>query len=104
MRQVKNLFIGENPRYIRCYDNGGKTIDRYTCVFTGRYRKRFENKFIDLSSSPDPYSPTGVGSIGESDVQIDKPTYSHLGKKVSFDTLPTEVKAYIVSVYTEIWN
>ena len=42
---------GNIPRYIRCYDNQGKSFDRYTVVYTGRYRKcpRDQFRYIGMS-------------------------------------------------------
>ncbi len=91
------------PRYIRCYDNGGKSIDRYTVVYTGRYdQKRNGCMYVSMNSSP--FHPQGFGQHGDSPTPIDYPTYSHLGKKIKFTDLPEDCQKLVVQDYKEIWN
>ena len=49
-----NLFKSGAPRYVRCYDNGGKSIDRYTAVFTGRYRQKTGDAwwYVAMNAAP----------------------------------------------------
>jgi len=99
-----NLMPNGTPRYIRCYDNGGKTFDRFTVVFSGHYRrKNSRDQFIYLGLSENPYHPQGFGQHGGSDELIDRPAYSHLGKKITFDQLPDDCKRAVIDVYREIW-
>jgi hypothetical protein len=35
--RLLSLMPNGVPKYVRVYDNGGKSFDRYTVVFTGRY-------------------------------------------------------------------
>lgn len=95
------------PTKVRCYDNGDRadaTFDRYTVVFTGRYRKSMRDDYISLGSSCHPFHPQGFGSVSESDHIIDRPGYSHLGKRVSFSALPEDVKNFVVQTYNELWG
>ena len=91
------------PRYVRCYDNCGESFDRYTVVFT---RKRIDvyRVFIYLCMSTYPTHPQGFGQSGESEYPIDKPTYSHLGKKIKFSDLPTDCRKLVESWYRDIWS
>lgn len=91
------------PRYIRCYDNGGKSFDRFTIVFTGRYAKKMGG-FIYLGLSEHPYHPQGFGQHGFSDYLIDRPTYGHLGKRIVFEKLPIDCQKAIVETYSDIWK
>lgn len=89
------------PRYVRLYDNGGETLDRYTCVFTRRYGEGFP--FLMMSGRP--FSPLGVGQHGEGgEAPIDRPRYSHIGKKVGWDELPKDVQRCIMQDYVEYWG
>lgn len=97
----ERLMPNGTPRYIRLYDNQGETIDRYTCVFTGRY-KGSKGQKIHLGMSSDPFHPMGVGMHGEG--VIDKEGYSHLGKKVKFEDMPEQVKKCILQTYTDLWD
>jgi len=101
-RKARLLPEGK-PRYIRCYDNGGTTIDRYTVVFTGRYRGH-GGEFMYLGMSSNPTHPQGFGQHGFSQDQIDRPTYGHLGKKISFDDLPADCQELVLSDYLVIWG
>ena len=99
-----NKLVPNNiPRYIRCYDNGGATADRYTVVFTGHYTGTDRNHwYIGMSESP--FHPLGVGIIDESNVIIDYPSYKHLGKKIKFADLPKECKTFVMQTYHYLWN
>jgi len=91
------------PRHIRCYDNGGKTADRYTIVFSGNFSGR-NGQCHYLGCCDNPYHPQGIGMHGSSNEIIDYPTYSHLGKKVKFETLPEMVKKIIINDYSYFWD
>lgn len=103
-RKIGKIFPNETPKYIRCYDNGGETADRYTVVFTGKYTHKTGGEHWYLGMSGDPFHPLGIGSHGASRTQIDYPTYGHLGKKVKFETLPAKVKQCVVQTYLYIWD
>ena len=90
------------PRWIRCYDNGGKSFDRYTVVFTGNYHGR--NGCDYLAMSEHPFHPQGFGQHGWNQNVIDRPTYSHLGKKIKFEDLPEDCQKLVASDYKEIWG
>lgn len=95
------LMTNGIPRWIRCYDNGGATFDRYTIVFT---KKRVNGVFVYVGASEHPFDPQGFGQHGESDSPIDRPTYSHLGKRIAFTDLPPDVQRLVVSDYKFIWS
>ena len=103
-QQRKERLIPNNiPRYIRCYDNGDRSCDRYTVVYTGRYRGD-SDWFQYVGMSERPFHPQGFGQHGESEEQIDRPAYGHLGKKISFKDLPKDCKRLVLSDYKSIWR
>jgi len=116
--RISNLLPNGIPRYIRIYDNGGETFDRYTVVFTGKYRgivpyrSRSESKysgvtggqFVHLGMSQNPYHPQGFGQHGFSDTQIDRPTYGHLGRKIKWEDLPADCQRCALATYLDIWG
>jgi len=110
MRTLQQFLNSDNsPRYIRIYDNGGESFDRYTIVFTGRYDKNKDeqgNKWYKyVGSSENPYYPQGFYQHGESKNEIiDRPTYSHLGKKITFDKLPLDCQKAVLEDYASIWG
>lgn len=96
----KRLMPNGVPRWIRCYDNGGKTLDCYTVVFT---RQGGYYPYVGMSEFP--YSPNGFGQHGEGlHGPIDKPRYSHLGKRVSFRILPRDCRELVIQDYREYWR
>ena len=110
-RQTKRLAVllpGGVPKMIRCYDNGnrpdGGTCDRYTIVFTGRYRHLTGGEFLYLAASGEPFHPQGFGQHGFSRSQIDRPKYSHLGTPIKFVDLPADVQRFVLGDYLELWS
>ena len=100
---MKKYLSDNTPRYIRIYDNGGETFDRYTVVFTGKYRKRAK-EFIYLGMSENPHHPQGFCQHGFAQYLIDRPTYSHLGKPVKYQDLPDDCRISIDNTYESIWK
>lgn len=71
-------------KIIACYDNGGKTFDRYTIVFdapvgNGEYESLGVGWYVDN------YSQFGYCTIGK-----------HLGNIISFKKLPEHVQEHIL--------
>lgn len=102
-RKARLIPNGE-PRYVRCYDNGGETADRYTVVFTGHYTHKTNRTHWCLGMSGNPFHPLGIGAYGESDTQIDYPTYGHLGKKIKFADLTEDCKKCVMQTYLYLWD
>jgi hypothetical protein len=100
----KRLLPEGIPRYVRCYDNGGESFDRYTVVFTGRYRHKTRGSCLYVGASNHPFHPQGFGQHGESPTAIDYPRYSHLGRKVRFDALPADVQRFVAFTYVDLWD
>jgi hypothetical protein len=92
------------PKYIRCYDNGGRSFDRYTVVFTGRYTHKTGGAFLYLGMSENPFHPQGFGQHGESQQRIDYPKYSHIGKPIPFNALPEKCRELVLADYADIWD
>ena len=109
--RAARIIPNGKPRYIRCYDNGGTTADRYTCVFTGNYnnigkpKRQFRaSNFWYVGMSDNPFHPQGVGQHGESPRPIDRPTSSHLGKKIPYDKLSVHAQMLVMQDYLFLWN
>ena len=89
----------KTPKKIRIYDNGGKTIDRYTAVFTGNYKGRNGICHYIGFSVPQQFW------IHDDDSNIiDYPKYGHLGKKIKFADLPEESQRALKDEYCDIWE
>lgn len=92
------------PRGVRIYDNGGQTIDRYTVCFPA-YRipvplsgqpPRMETRYPFLSMSGAPFWPQGFCQHGEYNSPIDRPTHTHLGKRIAFEQLPADCQKVVL--------
>jgi len=95
---------------LRCYDNGGRTADRYSVVpprWADEYRNSVENgwtpgaganrcAFDGLSASRDPYHPQGVGLYAGGFVPG-----PHLGKRVHWNDLPEPVQKFARDSFPE---
>lgn len=108
-KRINSLLLNGVPKYVRCYDNGGETLDRYTVVFT---KKRVNagcfpfphhrGQFWYVFMSTNPFH--GIGQHGESEELIDCPKYKHLGKKVAWNSLPEDCKRLVIDTYKYIWD
>lgn len=104
IERTERLMPNGVPRYVRCYDNGGDTADRYTVVFTGHYKQKTGGEFLNLGMSEDPFHPCGIGCHGSSQTHIDSPTYSHLGKKIQFQELSEKAQQCVIQTYEDLWD
>ena len=102
--RLNRIFPDNKPRYVRCYDNQGETADRYTVVFTGRYTHKTGRQHWYIGMNAAPFHPQGIGQHGESDTQIDRPAYSHLGKKITFNELPADCQECVIQSYLYLWD
>lgn len=100
----ERLLPDGQPRYVHVYDNGGESIDRYTVVFTGRYTQKTGGEHWYLGMSGAPFHPQGMGQHGESQKQIDWPSYGHLGKKIPFEKLPADCQQCALQTYCYLWD
>lgn len=112
-RRLSALLPKGVPRYVRCYDNGGESIDRYTACLTGRYRKTARDEFVYLAMNAAPFHPQGFGQHGFSDrpVDVNKSGFApaigrknHLGTRIPFQDLPEDCRKLVLSDYKEIWG
>jgi hypothetical protein len=121
-QRLENLMPGDIPRWIRCYDNGGETADRYTVVFSGRTAVEVAQDgsrwYPYLAMSESPYHPQGVGIHGSNpgqpcDTCREDRGYSwppalgrkcHLGTRIGFKDLPPDCQEIVIQDYKEIWR
>jgi len=68
---------------IRCYDNGGKTADRYTVIYMNEPEKA-PNTFAARGMSAHPCDPQGIGMM------CTAMPGRHLGKRIEFEELPKD--------------
>jgi hypothetical protein len=101
------------PRWVRIYDNGGESIDRYTAVFTGRYRHKTAGQVQYVGMNAAPFHPQGFGQHGESPDPIDTNRWgfapamgrkNHLGTRIVFTDLPPDCQRLVLSDYRDLWD
>lgn len=74
---------------IKCYDNGGKTFDRYTVIYMDD-PERGHNLFSSVGMSEHPFHPQGFGQHGAA-----RPG-RHLGKRIKFEELPVDCQKLVL--------
>ncbi len=88
IESAKTERIGESR--IRCYDNGGKTVDRYTVVYMD-FPERQRGFFLSLGMSEDPGHPQGFGQHTVAMLG------AHLGRRVPFRMLPGRCRRVVLA-------
>ena len=77
--------------FLRLYDNGGKTADRYTIIpprWAREYRDQRPGAWQALAASADPFAPQGFGQ------HTSAMPGTHLGKRICWDALPDDVQQF----------
>jgi hypothetical protein len=112
-KRIESLAPNGIPRWIRCYDDG-KMGDRFTVVYTGKYKGKMPGwcQYVGMSAAP--FHPQGVCQHGEHDGMIDvaKGCWAgpaigrscHLGKRIRFEDLPEDCQRVVWNDYSELWN
>lgn len=112
-KRTANLLPNGTPRYIRCYDNFGETLDRYTVIFTGNYTHQTGGAHWYIGMNGAPFHPQGIGMDGENARQIDIDNWgfppklgrkNHLGTRVEFSSLPDDCRALTLQRYKYLWD
>ena len=100
----ENLIPNGIPKWIRCYDNGGKTADRYTVIYTHAHSFGMQGRTVGVGMSADPYHPQGFGQHFDFSCGVDRPKCKHLGRKIKFQDLPGDCQKLVLNDYKEMWN
>jgi hypothetical protein len=77
---------------IRCYDNGGKTFDRYTVVYLDLPEENGLYESVGMSAHP--FHPQGFGQHGAA--RLGK----HLGKLIAFTKMPEDCQKVVLQDLT----
>ena len=114
--RIKNLMPDGVPRWIRVYDNGGKTADRYTVIFSHSqsFYTRGWTPLLYMSASP--FHPQGIGMHGECETwklqEGNKPGQwppaigrkGNFGKRIRFMDLPADCQRAVLQDYRDYWK
>ena len=116
-QRAASLMPNGEPRYVRCYDNGGVekggTIDRYTVCFTGRASCN-RGEYVYLAMSAYPFHPQGFGQHGSTKgrpCDLNKWGFAPamgkkigIGTRIPFSDLTPDCKKLVVNEYKDIWG
>lgn len=116
--RIARLMPAGVPRYVRCYDNGGESADRYTVCFTGRAgcvrAPGYAPEYCYRAMSADPFAPQGFGMWGSTKGQhcdTNRAGWAppigrscRLGKRIRFEDLPEDCRRLVLRDYREIWR
>lgn len=73
---------------VRCYDNGGKTLDRYTIVLMDQPER-----------TPGTYGAIGASETGAGFLMyVSAVPGRHLGRRIPFDSLPITARNYAIQI------
>lgn len=111
---TKSQIKSKAEKLVRCYDDG-KSIDRYTVVFTGRYRHLTGGVSWYLAMNAAPFHPQGFGQHGEGVdrrcIDVNKSGFApmlgksnHLGKRILFADLPQDCRKLTLQTLFNLWT
>ena len=78
----------ETMKNLRIYDNGGKTIDRYTVIYMDCPEAR--GLYAARGMNAHPFHPLGFGMFCTAQPG------RHLGKRITFDQLPVDCQKVVM--------
>ena len=79
---------------VACYDNGGRSFDRYTVVYLGV--RETPGSYACLAMSEHPFAHNGFGQ--HSNAQLGR----HLGKRIAFADLPSDCQKAVMADLVDI--
>jgi hypothetical protein len=102
LERKNRLMPGGVPKWIRAFDNGGKTFDRYTVVFTHAHSFGLQGYTVGLGMSERPFHPQGFGQHFE----YKRQNYDGRsgGQRIKFEDLPDDCKRLVIADYEAYWN
>lgn len=74
---------------IRCYDNGGKSADRFTVVYMDQPENR-PGTFGAVGMNAEPFHPQGIGQ------HTSAMPGAHLGARIAFASLPGDCQKMVL--------
>jgi len=100
--RIEKLMPNGTPKWIRVFDNGGKTFDRYTVVYTHSQSFGLKGYTVGVGMSENPFHPQGFGQHFEYKSQDYNGKSG--GKKITFQELPADCQKLVLSDYQEFWK
>ena len=92
-RSTPRWLNGAPAHVLACYDNGGRSFDRYTILYGAPlWMPEMGRNVPYFASSTNPFSPQGFGQHGE----MSSYNRAALGRKVKWSDLPHDVQRAVV--------
>lgn len=97
------------PRYVRVYDYGDSSYDRYTVVYTGAtvYKACGCYPYTSLTGQGAYFHGENAGCVVDT-IDCKWPPKiggkNHLGRRLAFEDLPEVCQEYVRKEYMEYWN
>lgn len=88
-RSTQRWLEGAPPHVLACYDNGGRSFDRFTVLYGAPLWEPSMGRTVPyLAASAHPFAPQGFGQHGE------MPAHNRaaLGRKIRWADLPADVQ------------
>lgn len=94
-KRSRKQWTQDAPEYVlACYDNGGKTADRYTVLFGGTHWEPSMGRNVSyLGMSGAPTHPQGFSQWGE----MPSNNRSACGKHVRWLDLPENIRKHVIA-------
>ena len=94
-KRSRSQWTKDSPSYVlACYDNGGKTADRYTVLLGAPIWDESMGRNVPyLAMSAHPNHPQGFSQYGE------MPSHNRgaCGKHIAWLELPEEIRAHVIA-------
>ena len=93
-----NAILARYGTVLRCYDNGGRSADRYTIIpprWAADYRERDRLLWTALTANAEPFHPQGIG------MTVTAMPGAHLGRRVRWAELPADVQKFARQSFPE---
>ena len=100
--RINSLLPEGVPKWIRVFDNGGKTFDRYTVVFSHAHSFGLRGYTVGVGMSENPFHPRGFGQHFE--YKNHEYNGRSGGKRITFNELPEKCQGLVLSDYKEYWK
>jgi hypothetical protein len=100
-RKDKSIEAELRPKYMKVYDNGGATLDRYTIIYTRKKVNDREYLALKLSDEPDDQFHN------KHTILLDKASSSNVpmaGKEIPFEKLPHRCQEIAQEYYADLWK
>ncbi len=87
------IMVNGKRKVCRIFDAGPEPADRYTIAFKGFRLEGYGMVYPYVAAGPTPFHPGGFGLHCESRYYL---TGRHLGKRIRFDALPSDVQHFVL--------